>query len=297
MSSVNKIEGQAWTIRQVFAGRRYELDNYQREFSWETAHLEELLTDLAERFLATWEEGHATTAVASYPAYFLGPIVTHHRHQHSLIVDGQQRLTVLMLLIIWLHRVQGDREDAVDGLLTLAYFDSFGRKRFAVEDEEDHHRHRTLLRLVNGETIDPAGDASTSVRNLVARYNDLETLFPEKLRGDALPSFVYWLLDRVYLVEISTTDDGLALETFETMNDRGLRLNGLDLLKSFVINEVGPADQGRVNLTWRARMTALADAESNANIGFVKNWLRAKFSRNAADDAAISKSFDKWIRR
>jgi hypothetical protein len=297
MSSVDKIEGQAWTVRQVFAGRRYELDNYQREFSWETAHLEELLTDLSERFLAEWEEGQDTTAVAAYPAYFLGPIVTHHRHQHSLIVDGQQRLTVLMLLIIWLHRVQADREDAVGGLLTLAYFDSFGRKRFAVEDEEDLNRHRTLLRLVNGESVDSAGDASTSVRNLVARYNDLDTMFPEKLRGDALPSFVYWLLDRVYLVEISTTDESLALETFETMNDRGLRLNGLDLLKSFVINEVGPADQGRVNLTWRARMTALADAESNANVGFVKNWLRAKFSRNAADDAAISKSFDKWIRR
>jgi uncharacterized protein with ParB-like and HNH nuclease domain len=94
-----------------------------------------LLTDLSERFLAKWQPGRDTTAVAEYPPYFLGPIVTHHKHQHALFVDGQQRLTVLMLLIIWLHRVQGDREDAVDGLLPLAYFDSFGKKRFAVEDE------------------------------------------------------------------------------------------------------------------------------------------------------------------
>jgi hypothetical protein len=297
MSSFDKIDGQAWTIRQVFAGRRYELDNYQREFSWETSHLEELLTDLSERFLNVWQAGHDTAAVAEYPAYFLGPIVTHHRPKHSLIVDGQQRLTVLMLLIMWLHRVQTGRDDAVDGLLPLAYFDWLGKKRFAVEDEEDQHRHRILLQLLNGESVDTAQDASRSVRTLVARYEDLDALFPEGLRGDALPSFIYWLLDRVYLVEISTTDDSLALETFETMNDRGLRLNGLDLLKSFVISEVGPADQGTVNQTWRARMTALSDAESNANVGFVKNWLRAKFSRNAADDGAISKSFDKWIRR
>ena len=297
MSASEKFDGQAWTIRQLFGGRRYELDNYQREFSWETKHLEELLTDLSERFLAKWEPGQETSKVAEYPPYFLGPIVTHHKHQHSLIVDGQQRLTVLMLLIMWLHRVQSDREDAVDGLLPLAYFDSFGKKRFAVEDEEDTNRHRTLLALLNGEEIDSTLEASASIRTLVARYNDLDALFPEDLRGDALPSFIYWLLDRVYLVEISTTDGALALETFETMNDRGLRLNGLDLLKSFVIGEVGPADQTWVNQTWRSRMTALADADSNANVGFVKNWLRAKFSRNASDDAAISKSFDKWVRR
>ncbi|HZM77161.1 MAG TPA: DUF262 domain-containing protein [Candidatus Limnocylindrales bacterium] len=297
MSIPEKFDGQAWTIRQLFGGRRYELDNYQREFSWETKHLEELLTDLSERFLAKWQPGQDPTAVAEYPPYFLGPIVTHHKHPHALIVDGQQRLTVLMLLIMWLCKVQGDREDAVEGLVPLAYFDSFGKKRFAVEDEEDASRHKTLLALFQGEEIDSTADASASVRTLVARYNDLDSLFPEGLRGDALPSFIYWLLERVYLVEISTTDAALALETFETMNDRGLRLNGLDLLKSFVIGEVGPADQSMVSQIWRARMTALVDADSNANVGFVKNWFRAKLSRSATDDAAISKSFEKWIRR
>jgi hypothetical protein len=297
VTNSDKIEGQAWTIRQMFSGRRYELDNYQREFSWETSHLEELLTDLSERFQNAWQPGHPAAEVASYPPYFLGPVVTHHQQQHTLIVDGQQRLTVLMLLIIWLQRAQRDRDDAVDGLLQLAYFDFFGRKWFAVEDQEDSSRHRTLLALLNGDEIDSTVDASTSVRTLAARYNDLDALVPDGLKGDALPSFIYWLLDRVYLVEISTTDGALALETFETMNDRGLRLNSLDLLKSFVIGEVGPADQSSVNQTWRARMTALTDAESNANVGFVKNWLRAKYSRNTADDSAISKSFDKWIRR
>jgi len=297
MSVSEKFDGRAWTIRQIFSGRRYEVDAYQREFSWETTHLEELLTDLSERFLAKWQPGQPTSAVAEYPPYFLGPIVTHLKHQHALIIDGQQRLTVLMLLIMWLHRVQSDREDAVDGLLQLAYFDAFGRKRFAVEDENDPGRHQVLLALLNGEEVDAAADLSTSVRMLVARYNDIDALFPEGLRGDALPSFIYWLLDRVYLVEISTTDGDLAVETFETMNSRGLRLNSLDLLKSFVIGGVGPADRSTVNQTWRARMTALNDADSNASVGFVKNLLRAKLSRSAADDAAISKWFDKWFRR
>ena len=297
MSVSEKFDGRAWTIRQIFSGRRYEVDTYQREFSWATTHLEELLTDLSERFLDKWQPGQPTAAVAEYPPYFLGSIVTHHSHQHSLIVDGQQRLTVLMLLIIWLYRVQSDREDAVDGLLPLAYFDSFGRKRFAVEDDNDPGRHQTLLALLNGEEVDLTADLSASVRTLVERYNDIDALFPEGLRGDALPLFIYWLLDRVYLVEISTTDGELAVETFETMNSRGLRLNSLDLLKSFVIGAVGPADRSTVNQTWRARMTALNDADSNASVSFVKNLLRTKFSRNTADDAAISKSFDKWFRR
>ncbi len=293
-----RINGQAWTIRQVFSGRRYGLDNYQREFAWESSHLKELLTDLSERFLDRWQPEHDPSEVPHYQPYFLGPIVTHVRQTNSLIVDGQQRLTVLMLLLIWLERTQADRDDAVSGLGPLIVFDLFGHRRFAVEPEHDYdERRRCLTALMAGEEVDSSQLTSRSNRTLVRRYNDFEDLFPEALRGDALPAFIYWLLDRVYLVEISTGSGPLALETFETMNDRGLRLNSLDLLKSFVLSKIGVADQPGVNRTWRARIAALTDADSNAHVGFMRNWMRAKYSRGPIDDAGISRSFDKWVRR
>ena len=92
-----------------------------------------------------------------------------------------------------------------------------------------------------------AGEPSSSVRNLWLRYADIERLFPEDLRDEELPYFIYWLLDRVTIVEISTRDGGLALEIFETMNDRGLRLTSLDMLKSFILAQVGADDREQVN--------------------------------------------------
>ncbi|MFC7484963.1 DUF262 domain-containing protein [Luedemannella flava] len=296
--AIERIDGQAWTIRQLFSGRRYGLDNYQREFAWEKEHLKELLTDLSERFLDRWRSDHEPSEVVNYPPYFLGPIVTHVRQTNALIVDGQQRLTVLMLLLMWLNELQADRDDAVAGIEPLIVFDLFGQRRFAVEPEDDYDERRACLTaLMTGADVDPTQLTSRSNRTLVARYHDLDDLFPDALRGDALPAFIYWLLDRVHLVEISTASGPLALETFETMNDRGLRLNPIDLLKSFVLSKVGVADQGNVNRTWRARMTALTEADNNAHVGFMRTWLRARYSRTAADDTDISKSFDKWVRR
>lgn len=50
-------------------------------------------------------------------------------------------------------------------------------------------------------------------------------------------------VQRVVLVEIGTTDQDMALEIFETMNGRGLRLSNTDMLKGFLLARIGEADE------------------------------------------------------
>jgi hypothetical protein len=148
-----------------------------------------------------------------------------------------------MLLLMWLDRLQGDRVDAVEGVLPLVRSDHYGTKTFAVEDPLGERRPY-LARLLAGETVDLSEEGiSPSARNIVERYENIGGLFPEDLCDDELPYFIYWLLDRVILVEISTHNEPAALGTFETMNDRGLRLAPLDLLKSFILGKVNPASR------------------------------------------------------
>src|SRR5262249_13171651 len=135
-----------------------------------------------------------------------------------------------------------------------------------------------------------------SARNIVEQYENIGQLFPDDLRDDELPCFIYWVLDRVVLVDISTYSEVSALGTFETMNDRGLRLTPLDLLKSFVIGKVNAANRAQVDQVWRERLGKLSEADNNGPASFVKNWLRAKYSRNSADDEAIGSAPDKWLR-
>lgn len=87
--------------------------------------------------------------------------------------------------------------------------------------------------LYDGQPFDVT-DRPESVQNLVQRYRDLETCFPEELREAALPYFIDWLLENVHLVEITAYSDDDAYTIFETMNDRGLSLSPTEAKRTTV---------------------------------------------------------------
>ena len=52
--AVDRIDGKTRTARELFTSRRYNVDYYQREHAWSDANVDELLNDLAGRFLDSW---------------------------------------------------------------------------------------------------------------------------------------------------------------------------------------------------------------------------------------------------
>src|SRR5690606_15869028 len=97
-SDVRLIDGTARTVRELFTGRKYGLDYYQREYTWTEANVAELLNDLTSSFLREYEPTDERQSVAAYRPYFLGPIVTSLVGGTRFLVDGLQRLTTLPLL-------------------------------------------------------------------------------------------------------------------------------------------------------------------------------------------------------
>ncbi len=191
------------------------------------------------------------------------------------LVDGQQRLTTLTLLLIHLLRVFGDPETE---LRPLVYASRFGQQSFNLKVEE---REEVMKAVLNGDGFDPTSTADESVRTIWARYQDLDVHFPHKLRDPTvLPYFVDWLLERVIIVEIAATDQDMALEIFETMNDRGARLTSTDMLKSYLLARLPPEAIAEANLAWRQRITELTDCEKTADADFLKAWLRSKYADN-----------------
>jgi hypothetical protein len=96
--------------------------------------------------------------------------------------------------------------------------------------------------LYNGEEFSDAY-APESIANILACNADIEDLFPDELRGEALPYFVDWLVENVHLVEITAYSDGDAYAIFETMNDRGLSLSPTDMLKGYLLANIDDADK------------------------------------------------------
>ena len=98
-----EIDGKGRTVRELLAGRKYSIDYYQREYKWQQKQVAELIDDLAAKFLESHEEGNERSAVADYGHYFLGSIIISDKDGQKFIIDGQQRLTTLTLLLIFLQ--------------------------------------------------------------------------------------------------------------------------------------------------------------------------------------------------
>lgn len=295
------IDGRARTVRELLDKAKYSIDFYQREFAWQERQVRELIDDLTGKFLDSYEPGHSRHEVEGYGHYFLGSVVISHKRGQRFVVDGQQRLTTLTLLLIFLHHLQEGREERVD-VRDLVYSEKFGRKSFNLDVPD---RVEVMQRLLAAEPLDPEGK-SESVRNIAERYGNIADHFPEEVAGAALPFFVDWLLENVHLVEIEAYSDEDAYTIFETMNDRGLSLSLSEMLKGYVLANVRhEGDQRDVNATWKGHMQALKELGDEADIDFFKNWLRARHAdtirpgRKGAENRdyeRIGSEFHRWVR-
>ena len=272
------INGTARTVRELFTARKYGLDYYQREYTWSKSNVTELINDLARSFLVDYNESNDRTQIALYRPYFLGPIVTSSVGVTRFLVDGQQRLTTLTLLLIHLnHLALAQGVDSAENLAPLVFSQKFGSPTFNIDVDE---RKKVMQAIFDDDAFDPSDELSESVRNIWDRYQNIVELYPDDLKGDTLVYFSDWLLERVVLVEIGTTDQDMALEIFETMNSRGLRLSNTDMLKGFLLAGIkDPNEIAQANQLWRRRITELTDLDKNSDSEFMKHWLMREVRR------------------
>jgi uncharacterized protein with ParB-like and HNH nuclease domain len=118
------IDAKARNVRELLGGKKYTIDYFQREYRWQTKHMAELINDLSARFLSAWKPAHGRGEVAKYPTYFLGSIIVSSERGKASVIDGQQRLTSLSILLIWvLHGLQDedDRKQIADLIFTRQF--------------------------------------------------------------------------------------------------------------------------------------------------------------------------------
>lgn len=296
-----EIDGDGRTVRQLLTARKYSIDYYQREYKWQAKQVTELIDDLATKFQESYDPTHDRSAVADYGHYFLGSIIISDKEGQKFIIDGQQRLTTLTLLLIFLWHQLGDSEQRGQ-ISDLIFSAKYGKRSFNLDVPD---RTACMEALYTGKDyIDP--DPSESVANILSRYSDIEDQFPPELHGSALPYFVDWLIENVHLVEITAYSDEDAYTIFETMNDRGLSLTPVDMLKGYLLANITDADHrlhaGRV---WKERIGALLDLGKDEDADGIKSWLRSQHAetirerkRGAApeDFDLIGTEFHRWVR-
>ena len=286
---MTRIDSNARTIRQLLAGTKYQLDYYQREYSWQAKHVTELLDDLSRIFLESYTEGDALTDVSNYNHYFLGSIIISYDGPQRYIVDGQQRLTTLTLLLISLYRSLEDGP-LKNQVAQCIYSLSGGTEGFNLDVPEWHD----LMEALYKDTPFDEGDQSESIQNIVLRYRDIVDYF--EIQDNAIPCFVYWLLENVYLVSIEAFDSKDAYMIFETVNDRGLPLTPTDMLRGFLLSNIEDADRrNRASEIWRERVQTLQNVDKEDSADAIKAWLRSQHAKSIPDFDRIGSEFHRWV--
>ena len=285
-----RIDSNARKISQLLANTKYQLDYYQREYSWQRKHVTELLDDLTRVFLESYTEEDTLANVPKYDHYFLGSIIISHTEGKRYIVDGQQRITTLTLLLIYLCR------SLEDGLLKnqvdqCIYSLSDGTEGFNLGVPEWHD----LMNALYKDTAFDESDQSESIQNIVLRYRDIVDYF--EIPDNAIPCFVSWLLENVYLVSIEAFDPRDAYTVFETVNDRGLSLTPTDMLRGYLLSNIEDADRrNRASETWRRQAQTLQSVDKEENTEAIKAWLRSQYVESRQDFERIGSEFHRWVR-
>ena len=297
---MREILGKAKTVRELLKGVKYSIDYYQREYKWHEKQIRELVDDLSNKFLEEYDPKHRRSQVADYPHYFLGSIIISKKNGVGYIVDGQQRLTSLTLLLTLLRNLPTEHPTKVH-VDELIFSEKYGQKSFNLHVEE---RTSVMDALYEGKSFDVT-DRPESVQNLVRRFQDLETCFPEALCGAALPYFMDWLLENVHLVEITAYSDDDAYTIFETMNDRGLSLSPTDMLKGYLLANIDEAKRTEANTRWRDRIRTLKEAGKEVESDCFKAWLRSQYATKIRERKKgakpenfdrIGTEFHRWLR-
>lgn len=227
-------------LNDLFEGRQtlYKIPEYQRPYSWEKRHIDQLWDDLYE----AWNEEQNGD-----DSYFLGTVILVDNGEKRLdILDGQQRLTTLVIFYAVLRDFFSEELDPRMDTIERRLADSSGdESTFRLRTGEKHQDEfeTTILSGVNLSEDNNYTDAAKYTKNA------LEDKFEN---GEELRDFFDFVEFDVEIIRIETSDLSYAIRLFQTANTRGKDLTVSDLTKSYLLSLTSNDEERRtVTETWK----------------------------------------------
>ena len=297
-------------LRNVFSNpKAYYIDIYQREYKWTEKNVKTLLNDFADQFELQQRTKIDPKDIQAevqerFEPYFLNTYLTHSTASNIFIVDGQQRLTTLLLIFIKLCKIlKAIEEDASYDDKTfksqalekyIFESDDFGEAtRFKIFNE---NRETTFRSLIEDTEIKPTDETQRKIKDnyrIISDYYDsflMKNDQPGRYDVNKLNYYISYLLDRISIVEIKIEQQKNVATIFEVVNDRGLGLKPYEILKGKLIGNLPGEKKEQANQIW----TDLQDSYFNAELknsteavldldSFFRTFFRAKFADNEYD--------------
>lgn len=252
------------TLLDIESGVVYAIPRYQREYTWSRAQWDALFDDLLE----------------NEPNYFLGSIICINQSQDALsvqsleLVDGQQRMTTLSLFLAAIYqsfRVLPNlgMEQQIE-LYNLKHKLVLKRKSDQprlIPQVQNYNQQDYFAVLGKAGILDDVEQVQhAGNRRVLKAYRHFLWRIEQYLQGLSDPvASLQALLDKVNtatLVKIEVAGHSDAYTLFESLNNRGVPLTAIDLIKNKLLAVLEAKDSGSIDKhynRWKKVIDALGD--------------------------------------
>lgn len=227
------------SIKDLFTEKNTDflIPDYQRPYAWGEKECQTLWDDL---FLFAFPDNDCDKFDSDTDEYFLGPIVTFkNKDGKKEIIDGQQRLTTLMLLLRAFYDKYGsmknDKAIKTSKLIEQCIwktdeFDEPDKSALKIDSEvaTDSDKEQFLNTLKTGiVNNDWKSNYASNYRFFQQKIAEFLNTYP-----DWFSFFPMRIMKNCILLPIEAESQDTALRIFSTLNDRGKPLSDADIFKA-----------------------------------------------------------------
>ena len=268
---MSSIKGGEYPLLKIFSSEfNYNIPSYQRPYSWTTQEAGILFDDLYDFYKNEDKEEN----------YFLGSIVLIKQDDYpkSDVIDGQQRLTTLTILLAVIAHSLSDSNDKDEfkNYINEKGIKSQGIKpkpRLKIRERDNSFFKSYVQELKIDELIalNPEAQDTEAKANIVKNAQILQKKIEETFAGEAdVFDFGSFLVQRCYLVVVSTPSQPSAFRIFSVMNSRGMNLLATDIIKSDVIGKINEDNRDNYTEKWEETEAQLGRDDFNDLFGHIR---------------------------
>ena len=291
-----KIESRDRTVKDLLSSGYYVIPRFQRPYSWDIENISDFWADVAE----------------NQSEYFIGSMVVYQLLGRLGVVDGQQRLTTIMILLASLRDTleKNGFSDQASGLHKLIERENIENKlEFVLNTQTSYPFLQDNVLSAKSQSI-PAkvGIEEESIKAARIHFNrKLNELVDEIENNEAIPKAKKQsrkkerllqlresvLSLNVILITLDSEEDAYLI--FETLNTRGKDLALADLVKNHLAKHLKTKNQSLdgLSLKWTKMRETIEGKRELDTDTFLYHWWLSKYEYTAQKN--IYKEFRRKI--
>ncbi len=286
---------------------------YQRKYNWTfDKEVKQLIDDLSN-FQKQMEVRPKST-------YYLGNIIVKAKMNEITevveryeLIDGQQRLTTLLLLIKALKYILNklnevsislegreleyfkEKNEALENILFISKAGMQGGDPALKINNPD--MHSILYKIFINSNDDDLKDRAIMETNYYKNYEGFKNLLNDNIKN--IDDWTKWLntLKRVKMVRVALGEEDREIAVFESINSKGLPLNTLDLIRNylFLVAETSALPEDEKKRINEIMTSKLEPRFTKSNGEKDEKKINRFFSAHIAKETIIDNSKDKNI--